>query len=466
MLKKWIERFSVKQPARQVKQEEPAEAPDFVLKDFTGQPLTEEHARYIQLLVEQAGKVDRARKVFGAKSHGYRLKPVAPIEKIERFEEKYQVVLPPEYRFFLTQVGDGGAGPFHGLYSLDKAEAYHQYPENMKKSAWIDQKLTKEEWLEVMTEPVDATREEDDLAYDRSMELVHSGIQLIGTQGCTYDNLLMLNGAEAGKVVYIDWNLDPEWPPALTGQTFLEWYESYFKEIIRGNSVQHYGNLLLQTEEQLVEAYSSAKGEEKHLILASFSRFPKVAPTSLALLKKRDDPELDALRLELLFSLDPAAGLALFDQLIQGANPAAAIRCARQMPESHKDAYYHQMVSLLYLPETEGRQRILFFLTDCSSLNGEDLVPLALDDSVDEELRTTAIWVISKTPDKQRFLAHYIEWLRGDSYRIAHSALQGISDVADQRLLDTYGDLLAKYPHDQVMRANLKSALAANGIEI
>lgn len=80
------------------------------------------------------------------------------------------------------------------------------------------------------------------------MEQVYAGLIIIGTQGCTYDNLLMGNGSEEGKIVYIDWNLEPEYGPYFTHMTFLEWYENYFREIILGNSVRSYGYIRLGKE--------------------------------------------------------------------------------------------------------------------------------------------------------------------------------------------------------------------------
>jgi len=64
---------------------------------------------------------------------------------------------------------------------------------------------------------------------------------MIGTQGCLLDNLLMFKGSEIGKIVYIDWNLEGEYPPVLTRMSFLEWYVNFFEDIIAGYNVQRYG---------------------------------------------------------------------------------------------------------------------------------------------------------------------------------------------------------------------------------
>ena len=83
------------------------------------EPLSKAHAVYLRELVRRAGQVDRQYKVFGAERHKYRLNPTVSPEEVARFEAKYHVKLPEEYVFFLTQVGNGGAGPYYGLYPLE-----------------------------------------------------------------------------------------------------------------------------------------------------------------------------------------------------------------------------------------------------------------------------------------------------------------------------------------------------------
>lgn len=52
---------------------------------------------------------------------------------MKRFEARYNVKLPPEYVFFITQVGNGGAGPYYGLYPLEKLAVYTEYLERYAK---------------------------------------------------------------------------------------------------------------------------------------------------------------------------------------------------------------------------------------------------------------------------------------------------------------------------------------------
>lgn len=432
------------------------------LEEFTGERMSLAHAEYIKLLVKRAGEIDKTREVFGASKHQYKLNPVVSMDDIYKFESKYNIKLPEEYVFFLTMIGNGGAGPYYGLYMLENTNLHNEYPESISKQAFINKDLTKEMWKIMM----DKLEESDDDQYDEIMEQVYAGLTIIGTQGCTYDNLLMINGSEEGKIVYIDWNLEPEYGPYFTHMTFLEWYENYFREIILGNSVTSYGYIRLGKEEELISDYQNASMENKRDILKSFLRFSNIKEDTVDFLKCRDNEFLDDLRVDLLFKFNKKAGMEMFDYLIKGANLEAAILCARRIPDELKDNYYSDMIKLLYNQDLKEKERIIFFLTDCKSLSGKDLIFFAMDESIEEENRKTAIWAISKAVDKMDYLDKFILLMRCDSYWIVHTALQGMAKEKNEKLLETYKWMWNKYHNDSMMRSNLEVAFRNNGIDI
>src|SRR3954467_4442646 len=63
---------------------------------------------------------DPRRRAFGAGAHQYRLNPPLPASVIEAFEQRHGVSLPEDYRLFLTEIGDGGAGPYYGVFPFGK----------------------------------------------------------------------------------------------------------------------------------------------------------------------------------------------------------------------------------------------------------------------------------------------------------------------------------------------------------
>ena len=83
---------------------------------------------------------------------------------------------------------------------------------------------------------------------------------VIGTQGCTYDTVLMCRGSERGKIVYIDWNLEPEYGPFLPECPSLL-VRNVFSGILQDHNLTSYGYLCLKSEEELVK--DSAKWTKK-----------------------------------------------------------------------------------------------------------------------------------------------------------------------------------------------------------
>jgi len=61
---------------------------------------------------------DQGLKVFGASSHEYKLNVPLTEMEVQSVEVKYRFSLPKDYRWFVTTIGNGGAGPFYGLFPL------------------------------------------------------------------------------------------------------------------------------------------------------------------------------------------------------------------------------------------------------------------------------------------------------------------------------------------------------------
>ena len=69
--------------------------------------------------LEKLIKLDKDFSIFGSSSHEYIINPKLTEEEIQNFEEKNQITLPDEYREYLKNIGNGGAGPFYGLLELE-----------------------------------------------------------------------------------------------------------------------------------------------------------------------------------------------------------------------------------------------------------------------------------------------------------------------------------------------------------
>lgn len=61
-------------------------------------------------------------KVFGVDSHHFLLNPTIEEEEIEAFERRHKILLPTDYRNFLIHIGNGGAGPYYGIFPLGEMD--------------------------------------------------------------------------------------------------------------------------------------------------------------------------------------------------------------------------------------------------------------------------------------------------------------------------------------------------------
>lgn len=70
-------------------------------------------------------KSNRSRRIFGAATHRLILHPPLLDDDILAFEARHDIRLPDDYRGFLLHVGNGGAGPAHGLFKLGEMDEGH-----------------------------------------------------------------------------------------------------------------------------------------------------------------------------------------------------------------------------------------------------------------------------------------------------------------------------------------------------
>lgn len=68
--------------------------------------------------------LDQTCQVFGADRHEYQLRPLASPAALETKEHTLGTSLPPALRRFYMKMGDGGAGPKYGMWSLDTMRTY------------------------------------------------------------------------------------------------------------------------------------------------------------------------------------------------------------------------------------------------------------------------------------------------------------------------------------------------------
>jgi hypothetical protein len=199
---------------------------------------------------------DPERKVFGSSKHQYRLRPPLPHSEIDAFEKKHAIILPGDYRYFITEIGDGGAGPFYGLFPFGQHDRFHSY------CRWEDGRLVGDfskpflhttEWnlpdsfWESGPElaPDMPPGEQDRLmeAWDRKLvehywnPAIMNGALPICHLGCATRQWLVVNGEQKG-FVWVDDRVDEAGIYPLRGgdghqMTFSDWYMSWLESAFR-----------------------------------------------------------------------------------------------------------------------------------------------------------------------------------------------------------------------------------------
>jgi len=188
--------------------------------------------------------------VFGSEAHHFQLNSVLFESEAAAFERDYKIVLPADYRQFITKLGNGGAGPFYGVFQIGFME------HNSDEGPWHENDgfvgtLSKPfplhaEWNDLTGQPGADLLRRDEKEYwrqtdeferrYRSSELVNGAFPICH-EGCALRIWLVVTGEQAGRL----WEdrrsefagLRPIRLCDGFGATFSEWYREWLDECVR-----------------------------------------------------------------------------------------------------------------------------------------------------------------------------------------------------------------------------------------
>lgn len=150
----------------------------------------------------QLAVLDATFEVFGSESHQYQLKSCLQDADIKFFETEYNITLPSEYRNFLLEVGNGGAGPGYGLYEISETVpaneiATTQYQTNYE--ILSQPFLLTEAWnnLDLLIKNSSGIVINNDAYLDNKLI---QGTLTIANYGCGIYALLVITGGQQGKI--------------------------------------------------------------------------------------------------------------------------------------------------------------------------------------------------------------------------------------------------------------------------
>ena len=183
------------------------------------------NAEHIHQRLSELAEDDPQMRRFGARRHRYRLAPVVTEPDLARFEAAHGITLPASYRLFLTTVGDGGAGPYYGLFRHDGADwpGYLQQHEQRQKpllGTAFAHTTAFQPWPDV--KPCGQHPDPED-SFDPCWL---AGTLILAEFGCGANYRLVVTGPARGQVWFDDLANDQGLTP---GPDFRDWYLAWLE---------------------------------------------------------------------------------------------------------------------------------------------------------------------------------------------------------------------------------------------
>lgn len=192
-------------------------------------------------ILSQAQKIDKKFEMFGTSTHKYKLNPPIQASFVRSIEEKYGFTLPEDYFHFITEVGDGGAGPDYGIQSFTKfltegVDSYskrywEEYHYSLAKP-FVPRTMIADEVEEfsIATKEAYERNPNNYFIYEENDETKFcdtAGFYTLGTHGCQWDFGLIITGDKRGQV----FDTDNEGAYCFVANSFTEFYQKWLDRI-------------------------------------------------------------------------------------------------------------------------------------------------------------------------------------------------------------------------------------------
>ena len=442
-----------------------------------------EQLHRIQQKLAQAKAADKDLQVFGADAHKYHLNPPVSEAEVLAFEKKYGVQLPECYRAFMLTIGDAKAkksdfiaGPYFGLYAFgtsvdsllyEKIETYLKAPCNLSPD------MTQEEW-ETLSDPLlpsEEEEEEDDDKYFAERAKVFGGLLPLGSQGCTYEHALVLNGKYAGRVVNVD--LDLAQPKFAFEANFLDWYERYLDEVISGQLIDDrptwFGYHRGEPAEVLLNEYehTTDRKTQTDCLEGVYHKKPPLEPALLDKIEKLIalDNEDRTFLIEILTQSSYERAKPYLQDLVT-KDPKKVFQFVWWYAQDHCADWVSVVKELLPTITDERTFDFATYLLTEGDDNFEELI-LPFTDNENPQIRKTAYYTLGKSKKREQYLDTFIKGLQETDTGVLCTVMQALSGVEDKRLLPYYKAIAKRFPEEKdYVLSNLEYRLASFGLTI
>jgi len=437
----------------------------------------------IQQKLAQAKEADKNLEVFGADAHQYHLNPPVSEAEVLAFEKKYGVQLPECYRAFMLTIGDAKvkksdfiAGPYFGLYAFgtsvdsllyEKIETYLKAPCNLSPD------MTQEEW-ETLSDPLlssEEDEEDDDDKYFAERAKVFGGLLPLGSQGCTYEHALVLNGKYAGRVVNVD--LDLAQPKFAFETNFLDWYERYLDEVISGQLINDrptwFGYHRGEPAEVLLNEYehTTNRKTQTDCLEGVYHKKPPLEPALLDKIEKLialNNEDRDFL-IEILSQSSYERAKPYLQDLVT-KDPKKVFQFVWWYAKDHCADWVSVVKELLPTITDERTFDFATYLLTEGDDNFEEVI-LPFTDNENPQIRSTAYYTLGKSEKREQYLDTFIKGLQETDNGVLCTVMQALSGVEDERLLPYYKAIAKRFPEEKdYILSNLEYRLASFGLTI
>ena len=437
----------------------------------------------IQEKLVQAKNADKDLEVFGADGHQYHLNPPVSEAEVLAFEQKYGVQLPECYRAFMLTIGDAKAkksdfiaGPYFGLYAFgtsvdsllyEKIETYLKAPCNLSPD------MIQEEW-ETLSDPLlfsEEDEEDNDDKYFAERAKVFGGLLPLGSQGCTYEHALVLNGKYAGRVVNID--LELAQPKFAFEANFLDWYERYLDEVISGQLIDDrptwFGYHRGEPAEVLLNEYehTTNRKTQTDCLEGVYHKKPPLEPALLDKIEKLialNNDDRDFL-IEILSQSSYERAKPYLQDLVT-KDPKKVFQFVWWYAKDHCADWVSVVKELLPTITDERTFDFATYLLTEGDDNFEEVI-LPFTDNENLQIRSTAYYTLGESKKKEQYLDTFIKGLQETDTGVLCTVMQALSGVEDKRLLPYYKAIAKRFPEERdYILSNLEYRLASFGLTI
>ncbi|MFD3449686.1 SMI1/KNR4 family protein [Microbacteriaceae bacterium 4G12] len=410
-----------------------------VINDNMG--LSNERKEYILNLLNDAKKSDPYFEQFGSRKHQYKLNPVISEKEIMEAEKKYNFKLPEDYFWFITNVGNGGAGPYYGItpFKLDD----EKYLISLGRKTILSPMESEEEYQSF----IEKYDECDDEEYDRLDEELCQGLLYIGTQGCTLNMNIIMSGENRGKILYGDF--DRHRPFFAYGNSFLDWYENWLKETAKGYNMTWYGGKMPGDEKELLIKYLQAKDDVnlRIKILFSMLKFKKLSVDTLNVLYKhycitKNEGEKEELLERLVGFNHPEANTIIIDGF-DSKDPDKYMKFIFRHVTDNFDYWYDIVLCNIEKFSYNVMNDIFWrIFKESKKANVNDFLKLLKHPNID--VRAAALGNLFRFCDTNNYIDEILPMFE-DEKIVVKQAINMTHESDDERIIPIYKKLLKEY---------------------